>query len=294
MIVCLSGVPKSMIKSLESECGYAVYVPQRKLFPDGEQYLRIELRGASNSVVVTQSLYPEQDRKIVELYLALEALQGLNVRVDTVVLPYAAYTRQDKRFLFGEPISTKALYNALKIFGVTRIVTVDVHSSRPFNDMGYTHIDLLPHSYMISRSNMEIDMVLAPDKGAFHRALDVAKQLGVEYDYLDKYRDRITGEITIDTKTLDVAGRDIAIVDDIISTGKTLAKATEALYRAGASNVYAVVSHAFISRETIDILSKAGLKSLVIANTIELSIDLPSWIKVIDITPIICRALKSG
>ncbi|MEM2453750.1 MAG: ribose-phosphate pyrophosphokinase-like domain-containing protein, partial [Ignisphaera sp.] len=118
--MCLSGVPKSMIKSLESECGYAVYVPQRKLFPDGEQYLRIEFRSISDNVVVTQSLYPEQDRKIVELYLALEALQGLDIHVDTVVLPYVAYTRQDKRFLFGEPISTKALYNALKIFGVTK------------------------------------------------------------------------------------------------------------------------------------------------------------------------------
>lgn len=292
MIVCLSGVPISMVNSFNYSCGYSVYKPFRKIFPDGEQYIRIELK-TSDKVVVVQSLYPEQDKKIVELYLTLEALQGLGNIGNTVVIPYAAYARQDKRFLLGECVSIKALYQSLKLFGVEKIITVDVHSSKPFKDMGYIHIDIIPHSYMINATGLKIDMVLAPDKGAFHRAIDVARKLNVEYDYLDKYRDRITGEISIDNKSLDVKNKTIAIVDDIISTGGTLAKAAEAVYRAGANKIYAVVTHSLISRETINNLFKANIENLITANTIDLNIDFSNWVKVVDITPMICEVLKS-
>lgn len=291
MILCLSGTPKSVADGLVRGCGCTVYEPFRKAFPDGEQYLRIDIDREADVAAIIQSTYPDQDRKIVELYLALEALSGLGIKADPVILLYTAYARQDKRFLRGEPISIKALYQGLKILGVDRVVTVDIHSPKVFGDMGFKHINILPHSFMISTAGLNVDMVLAPDKGALYRAEKVAKDLGVKYDYLDKFRDRVTGEIVIDDKRLDVANKNIVIVDDIISTGKTLAKAVELLYKAKASHVYAVITHALLSNYSIEVISKSGIDMLLIANTIDQKIELPKWIKAIDISPMICEVL---
>lgn len=293
LALCLSGTPKSVVHSLAKKCGHRVYEPFKKIFPDGEQYLKIDIDGdlAASSIAVIQSLYPDQDKKIVELYLALDALEGLEAKDISVVLLYTAYARQDKRFLRGEPVSIKALYQGLRLFRINKLVTIDIHSPRPFIDMGFTYVNILPHSYMVSEAKLDIDMVLAPDKGALYRAEKVANDLRVGYDHLDKFRDRVTGEIVIDKKILDVAGKNVVIVDDIISTGKTLAKATEVLYKAGARHVYAAVTHALLTNESIDILSKSGIAMVLIANTIEQKIDLPNWIKIVDVSPIVCREL---
>ncbi len=292
MIVCLSGTPKSLKEGFIRECGVEVYTPFKKYFPDEEQYLRFDFKLVPEKVAVVQSMYPEQDRKVVELYLALEALSGLGVEVSEVVILYAAYARQDKRFLIGEPISVKALYQGLKLFGLNKVITLDVHTPLPFIDIGFHLVNIIPHSYMLSRAKLKIDLVLAPDKGAMYRAEKVAKDMDVTYDYLDKYRDRVTGDVKIDAKVLDVVGKNVVIVDDIISTGRTLAKAVEALYRAGANKVYAAVTHALVSSETITILSRSGIEKLLIANTIEQRIELPEWIQVIDVSKTLCEALK--
>jgi ribose-phosphate pyrophosphokinase len=292
MFVCLSGVPKSLVDGLRYRCRRAVYIPFRKLFPDGEQYIKFELDPLPEKLSILQSMYPEQDRKIVELYLAIEAIEGLGVKIENIVILYTAYARQDKRFLKGEPISVKAIYGGLKLFKVDRIVTVDVHTIQPFIDMGFKIFDILPHSYMLSKAGVKIDLVLAPDKGALHRAEVVAKTFNIPYDHLDKFRDRATGEIKIDIKALDVVNKNIAIVDDIISTGKTLAKATDILYKLGANKVYAVVTHALISDETIKILSSSNIEKLFIANTIEHRTELLKWMEVIDISELLCEKIK--
>lgn len=292
VIVCLSGTPKSIVEGLRRRCGErGVYTPYRKIFPDGEQYIRFDFVQIPEFVTVVQSMYPEQDRKIVELYLALEALTGLGAKLDPLTLLYTAYARQDKRFMQGEPISVRALYRGLRALGVSRIVSIDIHTPYPFIEMGFEVSNILPHSYIIAKAGLKIDIVLAPDRGAIHRAEIVAKDFGIPYNHLDKFRDRVTGEITIDNKVLEIKGRDVAIVDDIISTGKTLAKAVELLYKAGANNVYAVVTHALISSETIEILSKANIEKLLVANTIEQKADLPKFIEVVDISEILCKAL---
>jgi ribose-phosphate pyrophosphokinase len=287
LFLCLSGTPNSLAKGFEDRCRWKIVKPITKIFPDGEQYLKLpDLE--TQDVVVIQSLYPDQDRKIIELYLALEAVNGSGAKTKFVILPYTAYSRQDKRFLKGEPISVRALYLNLKLLGVDTIVTVDVHSIQSLSSLGFKVFNIMPHTYMLNTINEKIDLVLAPDKGALPRAKEVAKNLDIPYDYIDKFRDRVTGEIKIDQKELNVNGMSIAIVDDIISTGGTIAKAAQALYQSGAKSVIAVVTHSLISSKSIEVLSSANIDKLVTANTINLSIDLPKWIYVIDISKHIC------
>ena len=291
LFLYLSGTPQSLVKGFEDKCGWNMAKPIVKVFPDGEQYLRLPEIEADD-VVVIQSLYPDQDRRIVELYLAIEAINGVGARIRFVILPYVAYARQDKRFLVGEPISTKALYQNLKLFGINKIVTIDIHSIQSLSSLGFDVYNIMPHEYMLRSVNEKIDLVLAPDRGALPRALEVAKSFGINYDYIDKFRDRVTGEIKIDQKELNVAGMSVAIVDDIISTGGTIAKAAQALYRAGARNVIAVVTHSLLSLKSIEILSSANIGKLITANTINLSMDLPNWIHVVDISSYICKELS--
>jgi len=287
LFLCLSGTPSSLVKGFEDKCKWKIVKPITKIFPDGEQYLRLpDLE--TQDVVVIQSLYPDQDRKIIELYLALEAINGSGAKTKFVILPYTAYSRQDKRFLKGEPISVRALYLNLKLLGVDTIVTVDIHSIQSLSSLGFKVFNIMPHTYMLNTINEKIDLVLAPDKGALPRAQEVAKNLDIPYDYIDKFRDRVTGEIKIDQKELNVNGMTIAIVDDIISTGGTIAKAAQALYQSGAKSVIAVVTHSLISSKSIEVLSSANIDKLVTANTINISIDLPKWIYVIDISKHIC------
>lgn len=288
--VGLPGTPPTILEGLKNNCGWRALNYFSKTFPDGELYIRVSAEESPDVVWVVQSLYPNQNARIVELYLALEALQGLGFKVGPLLLLYVAYARQDRRFLAGEPVSVKALYSGLRGFGVKNVITVDVHSPERFGEASGLEVkNVLPHAFMLKRVGLKADVVLAPDKGALHRAVAFARELGVPYYYLEKYRDRVTGEVRIDTKGLDVANRDVVIVDDIISTGETLATVTSQLYKLGARSVIAVVTHALITQRAMEILERAGIKRLVTANTVAHPEPLPPWIEVVDISGLLCQ-----
>ncbi|MEL9939829.1 MAG: ribose-phosphate diphosphokinase [Ignisphaera sp.] len=292
MLLLLSGVAESLSHGLQKSCGLEIVSSHHKLFPDGEQYIRILSEVRDRDVVVAQSMYPNQDSKAVELYLAIEALQGLQATVSTVLIPYMAYARQDKRFLKGEPISVKAIYAPLRLFNVKRLVVVDTHSHDVSALVGIEVVNILPHAYAIKKAGISVDFILSPDRGALHRAESAAKAFGVSFDYLDKFRDRVTGEIKVSPKDLDVRNANVAIVDDIISTGGTIAKACQILYDLGANKVYAVVSHALLSEKSIEVLSKAGLTKLITTNSVKRQINLPEWVLEVDLSELICNELR--
>jgi len=262
-----------------------------KRFPDGEQYLRIVSDVKDQDVIIVQSLYPDQDSKLIEIYLALEALEGVGSTNTKIAIPYMAYARQDKRFLPGEPISVKALYTPLSLFNVSKIVALDLHSPKIAENLGLNISNIIPHAYIASKAGIRVDFVLAPDKGALHRAQLVAEALGTPYSYLEKFRDRVTGEITVSSRELDVKGASVAIVDDIVSTGGTLAKATQFLYKLGAQKVYAIITHALFSEKALQILSSSGLDLLITTNSINHPVTLPHWVQVVDVAELLCAEL---
>ncbi len=286
-IVVLSGVPSSFREALRN-INVGTVVPTSKVFPDGEQYLRIEGVGCERCIVVA-SLYPNQDSKLVELYLALDALKGLGVPSIDLAILYQAYGRQDKRFLKGEPVSASVLYQLLSRY-CDKIVVVDSHSKQALEYLGKNVVNIVPHGYMVKKLGLKVDFVLAPDKGAIERARCLANELGVGFDNLEKFRDRVTGEISVKEKQLDVKGLRVAIVDDIVSTGGTLAKAVEQLYRAGASKVIAIITHALLVGKAVEKLDSVGIDALVTANTIERNVK-PRWLTEVDISELVLNQL---
>ncbi len=247
-----------------------VEVAYGKVFPDGEVYVRVPPEVRGKNVILVQSMDNPQEKALWELLLAADASLNAGARHVIALVPYLAYARQDKVFLEGEPVSIRVLLKAMHAAGVEGIVTVDIHNPKSLDEFKGRTVNVIPVRELgeAVKRCVENPLVIAPDKGALHRAKMMAEYLGAEYDYIEKKRDRVTGKISMSIKEMSVKGRDVVIVDDIISTGGTLAKATEMLYYQGARKVVAAVSHALLAGNALDKLRRAGLKKIIAANTL--------------------------
>ena len=242
---------------------------EHKVFPDGEVYVRIPEGLGGRIAVVVQSMYPEQDRRFVEALLMIEAAKGVGAEHVILVAPYTAYARQDRRFRTGEPISIKAILHSFRAVGADAFITVDIHKPESLTYFGGPAYNIDPAPVFAEALRGEQDIVvIAPDRGALRRAKSLAEQLRASYDYLEKHRDRVTGEITMKPKELDVKGKTVVLVDDIISTGGTIAKAAEILRSQGASRVIVAVSHALMVGNAAEKIAKAGVSRLIALDTV--------------------------
>ena len=245
-------------------------VAEEKVFPDGEKYLRIPKR-LEGDVLLVHSLHQPQDERFVQLLLAVDAAKGAGASRVIVVVPYFAYARQDKRFLEGEPVSVGALLKAVEAAGADALAVVDIHKPSSLDEwLRIPHFNVLPVGELAGyfRGKLRDPVVLAPDKGALHRAQLAAQALGAEYDYLEKSRNRVTGEVKIAPKSVDVGGRDVLFIDDIISTGGTLVAAAKEVLALGAKRVYAACTHALLVSGALDKLYAAGVEEVVATDTV--------------------------
>lgn len=209
-------------------------------FPDGEKYVRLLGPIDGEPVVLVQSTYP--DAKIVELFLLQDALAEAGAADVTLVIPYFGYGRQDKKFEAGEPVSARAIARRLQVHA-NAVVTVSVHNPRAlgFFDIPAKDVSGMPAIARYLRGK-DVDVVLAPDGNAERFAREVAEQLRVDWDFLEKKRiDGFT--VKMNPKAMDVEGRSVAIVDDVISTGGTIATAAKMLREQGATRVVAACVH---------------------------------------------------
>lgn len=209
-------------------------------FPDGERYVRLAGSVRGETVVVIQSTYPSD--KIVELFLLQDALTEGGARTVRLVIPYFGYGRQDKKFEAGEPISARALARRLGL-EADEIFTVSVHNPEVlrFFESPAKDVSGMPAVARYLKGE-GVDLVLAPDANAQRFAREVGSALGVGWDFLEKTRiDSFTVEV--EPKAMDVKGRSVAIVDDVISTGTTIATAAKMLRDQGARRVVAGCVH---------------------------------------------------
>ena len=231
-------------------------------FPDGEVSL---VRGETDSETVIVGAVTNADA-LVELLLLIDACDA---STNTLVLPYMAYARQDKRFQAGEPLSVRAIARALST-GVDRVLTVNVHDPSALDHFRVpaASLSIAPEigRYLVDGGNDPL--VLSPDDGAARFAAEVAAVGGFATDYLDKTR--LSGDrVEIRPKSLPVDGREVVIVDDIISTGGTLAAAARMLLDQGATGVRSACVHGVFASGALLHLAAAGVGEVVCSDTIE-------------------------
>lgn len=256
----------SVATSLARELRQPLLTATFKRFPDDEFYVRLHDPVDGQDVTIVQTAYP--DSKIVELLILQDALCEAGAAHISVVLPYFGYSRQDKKFEEGEAISARAMAEHISIHA-DDVVTVDPHKEHilDFFTTPARSCSAVPAlaEYLKGQG---IDYLLAPDKGARGRAEAAARIIGCEVDYLEKTRiDGMT--VKIQPKSLNVQGKTVAIIDDIISTGGTMAQSIRELKNQGAARILVCCTHGLFAGQAKEKLVAAGCDEIIATDTIE-------------------------
>jgi ribose-phosphate pyrophosphokinase len=237
-----------------------------KRFPDTELYVKIDQEIDNEDVIIVQSTYP--DENIIELLLLQNAVRTAGASHITTIIPYFGYSRQDKQFSPGEPVSAEVLSQYIEN-GIDRVITVDPHKEHILNffNIQSSSVSAIPEiaKYLEKKS---VNMVLAPDKGALPHNKEASAIIHCECDYIEKKRiDAKT--VKMNPKNLQVKGKTVAIIDDIISTGGTMAMAINALKQQGAKKVYAACTHGLFIGKAVSKLENAGCDEIISTDTIQ-------------------------
>jgi len=237
-----------------------------KRFPDDEFYIRILDDISGEHVIIIQTTYP--DHNIVELFLLQNAVEESGAKEISIVIPYFGYARQDTKFQEGEPISAKAMANLISL-NADKVITVDPHKEHIidfFSTSAFSSSAVPEIAKYLREKN--IDMILAPDKGALQRAKQASEIIECDFDYMEKTRiDSST--IKIKPKKLNAKNKNVAIIDDIISTGGTMAKSIQQLKKHGAKNVFVACSHGLFAGDAVKKLVNAGCSEIISTDTVQ-------------------------
>lgn len=258
-----------------------------RVFSDGESKIRLAKKVAKKCVVV-QSTHPPTDAHLMQAMMIAKKCSDDGAHVHAII-PYLAYARQDRAFLEGETASIALVARLLEASGVKSVVTVDIHSQmalRAFASIrNVSSIPLLAeHAQKLRLKNA---IVVSPDTGGIERAQEFARLLKTDMVALKKFRDRTTGEVTVEQKIgADVSGRDAILVDDMISSGGSIVKAAEVLKKNGAGKVYAMCAHALLIGDAASNIAKAGVADIIATNSI------PGKHSVVDLSGALADAVK--
>ena len=192
----------------------------QRIFPDGESEITIDDHEEGEDVVLVQTTYPFQDKKLLELYLMAHEMKMRKVKSITAVVPYLAYARQDRHFEDKNNIvSIAAVLEMLGSAGVSKLVIVTPHKKEPLTAFNgeIAVVDPINELAGSIRGEFRSPFILAPDKGALDSAKAAAGVLGCGYAHIDKQRDRDTGDISIlNAPKEDIEGKDVIVIDDMI------------------------------------------------------------------------------
>jgi len=244
-------------------------------FSDGEISVEINENVRGADVFIIQSTCAPTNNNLMELIVMIDALRRASAGRITAVIPYFGYARQDRRVRSARvPITAKVVADFLSSVGVDRVLTVDLHAEQiqGFFDVPVDNAFGTP-ILLEDMQNRDLNnpVVVSPDIGGVVRARAVAKLLDdADLAIIDKRRPKANVAQVMHIIG-DVEGRDCIIVDDMIDTGGTLAKAAEALKEHGAKRVIAYATHPVLSGNAAENLQNSVLDEVVVTDSIPLS-----------------------
>ena len=267
-------------------------------FSDGEINVEITENVRGKDTFVIQSTNFPAEKNLMELILIIDALKRASVRSITAVIPYFGYSRQDRRIRSARvPISAKVVADMLSNAGVTRIITLDIHSEQIQGFFSFPMDNIYTANLLVKdlldNHNVEDLQVVSPDTGGVIRARSVAKTLGVkDLAIIDKRREK-ANESEVINLIGDVENKVCIVPDDLIDTAGTLSNASHALKEKGAKEIIAYITHPVLSGNAIENLNNSAIDKLVVSNSIDIgdkSKKCPK-IDVFDISPILSQAI---
>lgn len=290
MIITSCGNSVSIAKSLAQRLK-VVYSPLTiSSFPDGDIYLKFNKEVKGQKVVIVQSFQPGSDASLMKIVFAAETAKDLGAKKVILVAPYLAYMRQDKRFNPGECISSRVMAKLLN-HAVDKLITLDphIHRYKSLKDIFTIPTKKLTANRLIAdyiNKYFGNEVIIGPDWESYQWAEHIAKCIHAEVTVLKKTRLSSRKVKVKIINNISIKGKNVVIVDDIISTGHTIAEAAKQAKKMGAKSITAIGVHGLLVEGAMDKLKKSGVNKVVTTNCIEHPTNK------IDITPLLFEELK--
>jgi ribose-phosphate pyrophosphokinase len=293
-----SGYPKlaeSIAERLDVDLGEVEITK----FPGGEMYARYgqSIRGAD--VFIVQSLGEPVNDNLMELLIMVDAATRASAGSIVAVIPWYAYSRQDRKTKPREPITARLVANMILTAGANRVMTMDLHVGQieGFFSFPVDHLTAM-HTFVDyftgqGFKDAEDAVVVAPDTGEVKVAKRLADHLGLPWAIVNKLR-RQTGQSEVTHVIGDVKGRQAILIDDIISTGGTTVGAAESILDWGATEVYAAATHPVFAGPAYERLEESPIKEVIVTDTLPLKKDKPrDKIRVLTIAPLLANTIRN-
>lgn len=294
-IKLISGTANKALSSMIAEfLGIALCEVVVSRFTDGEIGVRIDENIRGTDVFIIQPTSPPADN-LMELLIMVDACYRASAQRITAVIPYYGYARQDRKDQPRVPITAKLVANLITVAGAHRVLALELHAAQiqGFFDIQVDNLFAAPVllEYIKGKKFKKLTVV-SPDVGGIKMGRAVAKRLGANLAIADKRR------VAADSSEImniigEVAGSDIVIIDDIISTGGTITQAAGALKKAGAGRIIAAATHPVFAGSALEKLENSPIEEVVVTNSIPF-VDTGKCkkVRVLDVSPLLGEAIR--
>lgn len=266
---------KSLSEGLAAHVSSPLFYPDITVFPDGERRVRINENVVEKDVVFvkTSSVTPNFDSFIMETAFLIDAFKRSGADTVTGVIPYLPYSRADHVFRDGEAVPLEVVIHLFEKAGLTKILFVDPHTIK-MQEMFSIKVGALSALSVFAEKIKEIgvdhenSVIVSPDMGGLRRMEQLSKMVGdLPYTSIEKDRDYETGEIKASGIHGDVR-KTCFIVDDIISSGRTIVQAVDKLSELGAENIYIFATHPILSENAVRLLKGSKARSVFVTDAL--------------------------
>lgn len=281
---------QSLLKTLASALNAELAELEHREFPDGETYMRVTTKCEQRDAVILTNFH-QPNNKLLPLVFLCENLREMGISSIALVCPYLPYMRQDIKFHEGEALTSRH-FSKLLSQQLDKLVTIDPHLHRYHSlDEIYTlEAHTLQANPLIAdwiKTNIEHALIIGPDSESEQWAASVANMVGCPYLILEKQRFGDKNVSVSAPNAQDFSGRTPVLIDDIISTGRTMIRTAEALVTEGLEKPVCIGVHALFSDDAYSKMLEAPIAKILSCNTV------PHSSNTIDITDLIASCLKS-
>ena len=296
MLIFSGGSNKPLAEKIAYDLGLSLGELEIVTFPDNENRVRVIDQVLDRDVILVQSTGVSPNLFYMELFFILDSLKRSGAKSITLVIPYLGYQRQDHIFRDGEGVSLDVIIKLIEELGVNKVISLDFHSVKipQMFSIPVVHLSALETFASIINKDDKDDLVLvSPDMGGIARVKKLSQLIGgVPFVSIVKDRDLNTGDIESAKINGEVKKRAI-IVDDVISTGKTLIAAADLLKEKGVKEVKVMATHAILVKDTPTKLQQSDIEKVIITDAINLpeKRKFPK-LEIISISKVISNAIK--
>ena len=287
-----------LAQHVAKELGIDLVDTQAYDFANGEIFVRFEESVRGCDAFVIQSHTEPINKWIMEQLLMVDALKRASAKRITVVMPFYGYARQDKKHRGREPISARLVADLFRTAGADRLMAVDLHTAQiqGFFDGPVDHLFALPLlvKYVAEHVDRNEITVVSPDAGRVRVAERWTDLLGAPLAIIHKRRDPdVPNEAKVQEVVGEVEGRICVLIDDMIDTGGTIVKASEALFENGASKVIVAATHGILSGPAVERFNGSQVHEVVVTDTLPIPEDRRfEKLTILPVAPLIARAIS--